>query len=66
MSGPAANPGEDVEKVVTIDDGNGNFPALEANVLFSGDPVGLNKNCEEHSRKDESLPGSGVHEAVRI
>jgi len=49
MSGSAANPGEDVEKVVTVDAGYVNFPALEANVLFSGDPVGLNKNCEEHS-----------------
>ena len=49
MSGPAANPGEDVEEVVTVDAGHGNFPALEADLLFSDDPVGLNKNCEKYS-----------------
>ena len=49
MSGPAANPGEDVEEVVTIDARHGNFPASEADVLFFGDPVGLNKNREKYS-----------------
>ena len=49
MSAPT-NPGEDgedVEEVVTVDAGHGNFPALEADVLFSGDPIGLNKKLRE-------------------